>query len=78
VALELPELHRTKRQSRGGSEFYVQTTLWDLHLADSHALGDFQARNIALPDVHELASGKLAALLARGQARICSIVTEFS
>lgn len=49
--------------------FMFRLPLWDLHLADSHALGDFQARNIALPDVHELASGKLAALLARGQAR---------
>src|SRR6056297_3512199 len=43
--------------------------LWDIETADSHALGDFQARNIALPDLHELAAGKLAALLARGQAR---------
>jgi len=43
--------------------------LWDIQSVDSHALGDFQARKIALPDVHELAAGKFAALLARGQAR---------
>jgi predicted nucleotidyltransferase component of viral defense system len=49
--------------------FMFRLPLWDIHPADSHALGDFQARNIALPDVHELAAGKLAALLARGQAR---------
>ncbi|HKK67455.1 MAG TPA: nucleotidyl transferase AbiEii/AbiGii toxin family protein, partial [Bacteroidales bacterium] len=36
---------------------------------DSHALVDFQTRNVPLPDVHELAAGKLAAMLARGQAR---------
>jgi hypothetical protein len=49
--------------------FMFRLPLWDIQPIDSHALGDFQARNIALPDVHELAAGKLAALLARGQAR---------
>lgn len=49
--------------------FMFRQPLWDIQSADSHMLGDFQARNIALPDVHELAAGKLAALLARGQAR---------
>jgi len=49
--------------------FMFRLPLWDIQLADSQALGDFQARKIALPDVHELAAGKLAALLARGQAR---------
>jgi len=49
--------------------FIFRQPLWEIQPADSHALGDFQARNIALPDVHELAAGKLAALLARGQAR---------
>jgi predicted nucleotidyltransferase component of viral defense system len=49
--------------------FMFRQPLWEIQPADSHALGDFQARGIALPDVHELAAGKLAALLARGQAR---------
>ena len=49
--------------------FMFRQLLWEIQPADSHALGDFQARNIALPDVHELAAGKLVALLARGQAR---------
>jgi len=49
--------------------FMFRLPLWDTQPADSRALGDFQARNIALPDVHELAAGKLVALLARGQAR---------
>jgi predicted nucleotidyltransferase component of viral defense system len=49
--------------------FMFRQPLWEIQPADSHAFGDFQARDIALPDVHELAAGKLAALLARGQAR---------
>jgi len=49
--------------------FMFRQPLWDIQPANSHALGDFQARSIALPDVHELFAGKLAALLARGQAR---------
>jgi hypothetical protein len=32
-------------------------------------LGDFQAKNIPVLNIHELAAGKFAALLARGQAR---------
>jgi len=43
--------------------------LWDIRSADSHPLGDFQAKSIPVLDLHELAAGKLAALLARGQAR---------
>lgn len=43
--------------------------LWDTQAADSHPFGDFQAKNIPVLDMHELAAGKLAALLARGQAR---------
>ena len=49
--------------------FMFRQPLWDIQPADSHALGDFQAKNIPLMNLHELAAGKLAALLARGQAR---------
>ncbi|MGC9324438.1 MAG: nucleotidyl transferase AbiEii/AbiGii toxin family protein, partial [Desulfomonilia bacterium] len=49
--------------------FMFRLPLWNIQRADSHALGDFQARDIALLDVHELAAGKLTALLARSQAR---------
>lgn len=49
--------------------FMFRQPLWDVQPANSQALGDFQVRNIALPDVHELAAGKLAALMARGQVR---------
>ena len=49
--------------------FMLRQPIWEIQLADSHSLGDFQARNIAIPDLHELAAGKLAALLARCQVR---------
>ena len=49
--------------------FMFRQPLWDIWHADSHPLGDFQAKNIPVLDLHELAAGKLAALLARGQAR---------
>lgn len=49
--------------------FMFRQPLWDIQPADSHPLGDFQSRNIPVLDIHELAAGKLAALLARGQAR---------
>ena len=39
---------------------------------------NYVGRDIALPDVHELAAGKLAALPARGQARGLSTVTRSS
>ncbi len=49
--------------------FMFRQPLWDVRSADSHPLGDFQAKSIPVLDLHELAAGKVAALLARGQAR---------
>ncbi|MEE8378613.1 MAG: nucleotidyl transferase AbiEii/AbiGii toxin family protein [Candidatus Aminicenantaceae bacterium] len=49
--------------------FMFRLPLWDLRHADSHSLGDFQAENIPILDLHELAAGKLSALMSRGQAR---------
>jgi predicted nucleotidyltransferase component of viral defense system len=49
--------------------FMFRQSLWDIQPADSHPLGDFQSKNIPVLDIHELAAGKFAALLARGQAR---------
>lgn len=49
--------------------FMFRQPLWDIQPADSHTLGDFQAKDIPLMNLHELAAGKLAALLSRGQAR---------
>ena len=49
--------------------FMFRQPLWNIRPADSHPLGDFQSKNIPVLDIHELAAGKLAALLARGQGR---------
>lgn len=49
--------------------FMFRQPLWDIHPADSHPLGDFQAKSIPVLDLHELGAGKLAALLTRRQAR---------
>jgi predicted nucleotidyltransferase component of viral defense system len=49
--------------------FMFRLPLWDIRYLDSHPLGNFQARGIPVLDLHELAAGKLAALLARRQAR---------
>ncbi len=49
--------------------FMFRQPFWDIQLADSQPFGDFQAKSIPVLDLHELAAGKLAALLARGQAR---------
>ena len=49
--------------------FMFRQPLWDVQILDSHALGDHQAKNIPVIDIHELAAGKLAALFARHQAR---------
>ena len=49
--------------------FMFRQPLWDIQIVDSHPFGDFQAKRIPVLDLHELAAGKLAALMARGQAR---------
>ena len=49
--------------------FMFRQPLWNIQHIDSHPLGAFQAKSIPVLDIHELAAGKLAALLARGQAR---------
>jgi len=49
--------------------FMFRQPLWDIQPADSQSLGDFRAMHIPVLDIHELAAGKLVALLARGQAR---------
>jgi predicted nucleotidyltransferase component of viral defense system len=49
--------------------FMFRQPLWEVSPADSQLLGDVQARNIPVLNLHELAAGKLAALFARHQAR---------
>jgi len=49
--------------------FMLRTPLWPLEHRDSPAIGGRSATAIALLDVHELAAGKLAALMARQASR---------
>ena len=49
--------------------FMYRVPLWPVTICDSHSVGNWRATGIPVLDHHELAAGKLAALLARGQAR---------
>lgn len=49
--------------------FMYRIPLWPVALFDSHPVGSWSARQIPVLDIHELGAGKLAALLARRQAR---------
>ena len=49
--------------------FMYRLPLWPVTRMDSIGLGRWHATNIPIVDLHELAAGKLAALLARGRAR---------
>ncbi len=49
--------------------YMFRQPLWETVKRDSRILGDYQARDIPVVDIHELAAGKLAALFARHQTR---------
>lgn len=49
--------------------FMYRVPLWPVTLSDSYSIGTWMAKQIPVLDIHELAAGKLAALLARRQAR---------
>jgi predicted nucleotidyltransferase component of viral defense system len=49
--------------------FMFRVPLWPITISDSHPVGAWKAAQIPIIDIHELAAGKLAALLARKQAR---------
>jgi hypothetical protein len=49
--------------------FILRTPLWPLVMQDSRSLGPFRATQIPVLDIHELAAGKMAALMARSLAR---------
>lgn len=62
--------------STGGSanleldvNFMLRTPLWPPRVAECRAVGSFRASPIPVLDAHELAAGKLAALIARGASR---------
>jgi hypothetical protein len=49
--------------------FLLRTPLWPAERIDSRALGTSRATDIPVLDIHELAAGKLAALLSRTASR---------
>ena len=49
--------------------YMYRVPLWPVTTMDSHTLGSWRATGIPVLDIHELAAGKLAALLARQKAR---------
>lgn len=49
--------------------FMFRVPLWPAVIQDSRPVGSYQAKGIRIIDIHELAAGKLAALLSRHQAR---------
>jgi predicted nucleotidyltransferase component of viral defense system len=49
--------------------YLYRVTLWPVAVQDSYKIGLYQARNIPILDVHELAAGKLTALMSRHASR---------
>lgn len=49
--------------------FMLRVPLWPVKTVDSHPVGSWRATGVPVLDIHELAAGKLAALLSRRQAR---------
>lgn len=49
--------------------YMFRLPLWPVSVLDSHLAGAWRATGIPVLDIHELAAGKLAALLSRKQAR---------
>ena len=49
--------------------YMYRVPLWHVDQMDSHPVGSWRATDIPVLDIHELAAGKLAALLSRRRAR---------
>lgn len=49
--------------------FMLRAPLWPVRATDSRPVGSYSVRNIPMVDLHELAGGKLAALLSRHASR---------
>lgn len=58
----------------------LRTPLWPPVMADSQPIGAFIARRVPVLDIHELASGKLAALFSRSASRdlfdVCNLLKD--
>jgi len=51
------------------ANFLLRTPLWPTIVADSRQVGSHQATQVPMLDIHELAAGKLAALVSRTASR---------
>lgn len=49
--------------------YLYRVVFWPITIKDSCLVGQYQAKNIPLLDIHELAAGKLAALMSRRASR---------
>ncbi len=49
--------------------YMFRIPLWPIRTQDSQLVGSYKARGIPILDIHEIAAGKLAALLSRHEAR---------
>lgn len=49
--------------------YLYRTVLWPITIKDSYLIGQYQAKNIPLLNLNELAAGKLAALMSRRASR---------
>lgn len=49
--------------------YLYRVIFWPIAVKDSFLVGQYQAKNIPLLDIHELAAGKLAALMSRRASR---------
>ncbi len=66
----------TYRSALGGNDqiqidinFMYRVPLWPIRVLNSHAIGQFTAKNVPVLDESELFAGKLRALLARSRSR---------
>ena len=67
--LRYQNVHGRSGNLEADINFMFRVPLWPVANIRSHAVGSWQATGIPVLDVHELAAGKLAALLARRQSR---------
>ncbi|MDD3587864.1 MAG: nucleotidyl transferase AbiEii/AbiGii toxin family protein [Thermoguttaceae bacterium] len=66
-------VYQSFKQQNGNLEidlnYMYRIPLWNIAKRDSSKLGRYQAKKVPVLDIHELAAGKLAALLTRCQSR---------
>ena len=67
--LRYPTAHAQTGRIDVDINYMFRVPLWPITAMDSQRVGEWQATGVPVVDVHELAAGKLAALLSRQRAR---------